>query len=155
MAERCNMPSSWTSTTLRNTVTKERPLISRPVFTASRLAHCGHRSFARIIFRGMNWGSASFYRTLFDGARHEAETVHDRKKLAAHWLERHDWFSSQLTIYAQDELIANCDPFDLIDTQPVEAPSASMAGFSKISPPIRSKFLIAGSVAFAPDGSDK
>jgi hypothetical protein len=53
----------------------------------------------------VSWCSASFYRNLYDGARQEAETIQDREKLAAYWIERHDWFSSQLTINAQEEQV--------------------------------------------------
>jgi hypothetical protein len=49
------------------------------------------------------WGSESFYRDIYDGARLEAGKIHDREKVAAHWLRQHKWFSRQLALNTQTE----------------------------------------------------
>ena len=62
------------------------------------------------------WTSKSFYRALYDGARLEADKIHDRQKVAAHWLRQLKWFSRQVTLNAQTgnkldtliEIVAAC-----------------------------------------------
>jgi hypothetical protein len=49
------------------------------------------------------WTSESFYRDLYDGACLEEEKIHDREKIAAHWLRQHKWFSRQLTLNARTD----------------------------------------------------
>jgi polyisoprenoid-binding protein YceI len=49
------------------------------------------------------WGSESFYRDLYDDARLEAQKIHDREKVAAHWLRQLKWFTRQVTLNAQTE----------------------------------------------------
>jgi hypothetical protein len=47
------------------------------------------------------WTSKSFYRALYDGARLEADKIHDRRKIAAHWLRQLKWFRRQVALNAQ------------------------------------------------------